>query len=252
MARRTILFAVAIIVALLATVSLYAYVSSVNNRAIADAQPVQVLVAKKLIPAGTSAQDASQQGLLTLMSVPRKAVPDGALSNIAPISGLVAISDIYPGEMLLRVKFSQRQATGELIIPGDKLAIAVELGDPERVAGFVVPGSDVAIFDTYQAPTAAGQQSGGLETTGLLLARVPVIAVGPTTLRPSSAAAGKGSGSANAQPVSSTILTLAVTAKEAEKLVHAAQTGKLYFGLLSAQSVTTGAPPSLDNRNLFS
>lgn len=259
MARRTLLFAFAVVVALLATISLYAYVTGVNDRAVADAKPVEVLVAKKLIPAGTAAQDASEKGLLTLSTVPRRSVPEGALSDIAPVSSLVALSDIYPGEMLLRAKFSDRQTTGALTIPPNKLAISVELGDPQRVAGFVVPGSQVAIFDTYDAaPTggapaggaaAGGAAAGALQTTRLLLTKVQVIAVGPTTLRPSTNA--KGAKAGTETPVPSTVLTVALTTREAEKLVHAAQTGKLYFGLMSATATSDAASQGVDNRNLF-
>lgn len=248
MTRRTILFAAAVVVALLATVSLYAYVSSVNDRAIANAKPVEVLVAKGLIAAGTSAQDASSKGLLTVSSIPRRSVPAGALSDISPVKDLVAISDIFPGEILLTAKFSTPQTTGALTIPSDKIALSVELQDPERVAGFVVPGSQVAIFDTYQIDAVGGQPATP-ETTRLLLARVSVIAVGPTTLRKSST---KKSTDAKAEDqVAVTIVTVAVTEKEAEKLVHGAQTGKLYLGLLSEKSVTGGASRGLDNRNLF-
>lgn len=249
MARRTVLFAVAIVVALLATASMFVYVSSVDDRAIADAQPVEVLIAKNLIAAGTSAQDASEKGLLTLSRVPRRSVPEGALSNISSVSRLVALSDIYPGEMLLRAKFSEQQTTGALTIPGNKLAVAVELGDPQRVAGYVVPGSEVAVFVTYEPDAAAGQ-SKSVESTRLLLARIPVIAVGATTLRAPKTDKAKGD-EATEEPVAATVLTLAVSTKEAEKLVHGAQTGKLYFGLLSSKSAAGGAGSGVDNRNLF-
>ena len=39
-----------------------------------------------------------------------------------------------------------------LVIPDDKMAVSVELTDFERVAGFVNPGSEVAIFGTAAAP----------------------------------------------------------------------------------------------------
>jgi len=247
MKRRTLLFATAVVVALLATASLYAYVSSVNDRAIADAKPVRVLVAKGLIAAGTSAEDASSKGLLTLSSIPRRSVPPGALSDITAVKQLVTVSDIYPGEMLLSAKFSTQQTTGALTIPNNKIAMSVELQDPERVAGFVLPGSEVAIFDTFKIEGLAGQPA-TLETTRLLLARVPVIAVGPTTLRPSSATK---SSDAKAQSVPSTLITVGVTEREAEKLVHATQTGRLYLALLSDKSITGGGSTGLSNGNLF-
>lgn len=258
MARRSVLLVVALLVALLGTTAVFAYVQNVDDRAIADAEPVEVLVAKELIPAGTTGQQASEQGLLSLLTVPRKATPAGVLSDIAPVQSDVALSDIFAGEMLLQNKFGQQQSTGALIIPADTIAISVELGDPQRVAGFVEPGSDVAVFVTFET----GEQAEPVETTPegivgttdqatrMLLGRVPVIAVGPTTLKTQTTAPEDDDGQPVEEAIPTAVLTLAVSQPDAEKLVHAAQTGQLYFGLLSPDSAT-GPSVGVDNRTLF-
>ena len=71
---------------------------------------------------------------------------DGALSSTGSISDLVALGTIYPGEQIIAPKFGSLGDTESLVIPDDKMAVSVELTDPERVAGFVNPGSEVAIF----------------------------------------------------------------------------------------------------------
>lgn len=261
MARRKALLALALVVALFGTAAVFTYVQSVDERAIADAQPVEVLVAKELIPVGTTGQQASEQGLLSLLTVPRKATPLGVLSDIQPIAEDVALSDIFPGEMLLQAKFGDQQSTGALAIPAGKMAISVELGDPQRVAGFVQPGSEVAVFVTFetepQAPAPTSGQPGLVGTAGqatrLLLPRLPVVAVGPTTLKTLSRRADDSGDQPVAQEevIPTAILTVAVSQAEAEKLVHAAQTAQLYFGLLSADSATS-ASAGVDNRTLFS
>lgn len=253
MVRTRAQLVLAIVVALLGTVAIFAYVKNIDNRAIANAQPVQVLIAQRTIPAGTTGKQASQQGLLGLLTVPRKAAPPGVLSDIAPVASEVALSDIFPGEMLLQAKFGVQQVTGALPIPADKIAVAVQLGDPQRVAGFVQPGSEVAVFVTFQSPQAAGKGPVGTnaQATRLLLARVPVIAVGPTTLKTDAAAKAGTSGQQSAGSIPTAILTLAVDQMEAEKLVQAAQTAQLYFGLLSANSVTKPSA-GVDNSTLFS
>src|SRR5204863_4969233 len=111
--------------------------------------------------------------------VARDSVAAGALSDIAPITNEVALSPIFPGQQILLQMFGAQGSTTALPIPSTDLAISVQLNDPARVAGFVEPGSYVAIFVTY-APQAGLSGTTGV-TTRLLLPKVQVIGVGPTT-----------------------------------------------------------------------
>lgn len=242
MARRGSLIALALLVALFGTGAVFAYVSKVDNRAEASLSPRTVLVATKQIPAGTTLQDAATKHLLASTSMPRKSVPEDSIDAVGSLGGLSALSDIFPGEVLLRPKFGEGQTTGVLVIPTGTMAMSVELTDPERVGGFVVPGSDVAIFDTFTADDSGN----GVKTTQMLLPRVRVIGVGATSTR----SAQDTSGGKTDKPVSSTVLTLAVDGRGAQRLAHAAQTGKLYFALLSKGSVANPAA-SVTNSTLF-
>jgi pilus assembly protein CpaB len=116
-----------------------------------------------------------------------------------------------------------------LPIPPGKLAISVLLGDPQRVAGFVKPGSSVAIFLTL--PNASGDR-----VTRTVLPKSLVIAVGPTT------ALAAPSGEGNTEDVPSAILTLGLTQRDAQKVILAQDLGDLYLGLLTARSRVTGRP----------
>lgn len=243
MGRRTLLLVAAIVVAALGTVLIFAYVRNADNRALKDQEPVEVLVAKTLIKAGTLGSEAERTGSFKLQKVPRSATIVGVLSDPRPISSLVAVGDIYPGEQIITAKFAAAGTTSILPIPPGKVAMSVQMGDPERVAGFVQPGSEVAIFVTVTPSGAAGAPG---TQTRVLLARMTVLAVGPTTLR----AAPKGEGNKEALPTA--IITLAATQAQAEKLIFAkAQGNTLYFGLLTADSKI--APGTIiDGRNLFS
>jgi pilus assembly protein CpaB len=234
MGRRTVLLLAAVLVAALGTGAVFAYVRGVDRRAIADQEPVQVLVATDVVRAGTTIADAQRSGAFKIREVPRSAVVDGALSELTTVADRVAGSDIYPGEQVLAGKLVSPGAVASLPIPAGRLAVSVQLGDPQRVAGFVAPGSEVAVFATAtQAGTGGGN---GAEITNLLLARVPVIAVGPTTISTAE-------GTQNKESLPTAILTLAVTQAEATRLIHAANTGRLYFGLLTRDSkVTAGSP----------
>ena len=254
MSRRLAAILVALVMALVGTTAVFTYVSSAEERAVEGQQAVEVLVAAKSIPVGTKAQQALDDELVRTEVLPRKAVPAGALSEIpAAMRSFVATSAIGPGEVVLASRFGKTSvATGGLDIPKGKLAVAVELADPARVGGYVTVGSQVAIFDTFNVlkggvPTgdrlAEGRDNN--RVTRVLLPRVPVLAVGPAK-----AGDDEESSDTAGQNAATTVLTVAVTQQEAEKLVHAIQTGTLYLGLLTADSTVTRTP-GVDNPSLF-
>lgn len=234
MSRRLGLLATALAVAMLGTFAVFSYVSKVEANTLSGAEPVDVLVAAERLSAGTTGKTASDDQLVELVSMPRRSVPEGALTSLDQVGAQSLVSDVFAGEVMLRAKFADQTArTGELLIPKDKLAVSVELGDPQRVAGFVVPGSEVAVFATV-TPASAGGGTTAQEFTRLLLARTSVIAVGPVTLRPDETK----DDADDEEAVAKAVLTLAVTQQEAERLVHGVQTGELYLALLSTTSKT--------------
>jgi pilus assembly protein CpaB len=191
---------------------------------------VKVLVATGQIPSGTTGAVIGQNGWATYTTMPKRNVPPGALADLSSVSSKQVSADVYPGEVLLAPQFTtaNQARTGVLAIPADKIAVSVQLADPQRVAGFVVPGSQVAVLNTSTEQDASQQSE--TTKTGVILPRVQVIAVGPSALQ-SNGATGAGQ-----QETATTILTLALTQVQAEKLVLAQTTGKLYLGLLSDKS----------------
>lgn len=263
MKRRFALFVTALVVALASTGAVFAYVSKVDARALADQQPTKVLVATERIPAGTTAGEAVAGELATVRTFARTSVPEGALTDVKSVAQQVALTDLYPGEMLLAVKFGEQAApnSGALTIPEGHLAVTVNLENPRGVSGFVTPNAEVAVFDTFNVfprDAGSGQTPSGdrlsddydkNRATRLLLPRVKVLAVGAqTSLRPEAeddeAAVPAGA------PPTATAVTLAVMQKDAEKVIHAAETGSLWFALLSPQS-TTAPSQGVDSRRLF-
>lgn len=222
MARRSVLLAVAVVTALVGTLLIVLYVQGIDNRATRGQELVEVLVAKDVVNAGESVADAETAGKFEKSEVRREDMVPGALSSSTSVTGLVATGNIYPGEQLIADKFGNIAETESLVIPDDKLAMSVELTDPERVAGFVMPGSDVAVFVTVTAPRSY---------TRVLLTRVTVIGVGATTT--TSRTTTDDSGAQTIEEVPKTILTLALSQKESEKLIWADRFGELNFALLS-------------------
>lgn len=245
MGRRTLLLVAAIVVAALGTTLVFAYVKRADDRALKDQEPTEVLVAKSLIKAGTTVEAAERQGLFTLRRIPLSATVDGYLKNTRDIANLVAVSDIFSGEQIIKDKFANVGSTTGLPIPAGKLGTAVQLGDPQRVAGFVQPGSEIAVFVTLSGATGAGASATTGVVTRLLLPRVSVMAIGPTTLRPAT------NGQGNKETLPTALLTLALDQKQAQKVIWAAENARLWFSLLDKDSKTAPGPGT-DARNLFS
>ncbi|SED34783.1 pilus assembly protein CpaB [Nocardioides exalbidus] len=222
MARRSVLLAVAIVTALIGTLLIVMYVQGIDSRATQGQELVEVLVAKDIVNAGEPVADAEAAGKFEKKQVRREDMVPGALSSSTSVTGLVATGNIYPGEQLIADSFGTAGDTESLVIPDNKLAISVELTDTERVAGFVNPGSEVAIFVTVSSPS---------QYTRVLLTRVTVIGVGTTTT--TSRTITDESGSATTEEIPKTVLTLALTQKESEKLIWGDRFGDLNFALLS-------------------
>jgi pilus assembly protein CpaB len=131
------------------------------------------------------------------------------------------------------------------------MAISVNLTDPARVAGFVNPGSQVAIFvtGTAKAVTADGQAAEAeLPFSRLLLERVTVLGVGSTT--PVSTTTTDETGASTTEQLPRTLMTLSVDQLSAEKLLYAAGNGELAFGLLTENSAVAPDEP-MTFENLF-
>lgn len=237
MARRVILLVLAVLIAAGGAYAVFLYVRGLEDAAAADQEQVEVLAATQTIPVGQTAAQAEAAGSLTLTTVAAEAAAPGALSSIEPIRDLAALAPIYAGEQILEQKFGVLGSAAPLPIPDGKLAVSIQLSDPARVAGFVGPGSEVAIFFTATPPetsTADGEVPEQLTT--VLLPRLEVIAAGQTTLVSRTTTTEEGAQTTEQIPLA--ILTLAVDQTEAQKIVQAQSQGQLYFGLLTDTSET--------------
>ena len=118
----------------------------------------------------------------------------------------------------------------------------MNLSDTGRVAGFVNPGANVAVF------TNTTPQDGAEAATRLLLPKVQVIAVGATTVVNTTTT--NPAGAQTTEQLPKTLFTLSVPQADAERIMYAVGHGDLTFGLLNDTSkVKTG--PGVTAKNLF-
>jgi pilus assembly protein CpaB len=252
MAHRIVAAAVATVLALVAAGAVWLYVRSADSRALAGQQVAKAYIADDVVPAGTTWEDAIDAGLIRPELVSLKGVPAGAMQDATARGDLMAVSDIAAGEIVLATRFSQDVAVaGRLAVPSGKLAVSVELTDPAKVGQFLVVGSRITVFDTFNVQegdpddvTPAGDELSSdhayTRATRVLLPDVEVLAVGQTTTKEVATTSGAGvQAAAQQQPEATqtqtvTLVTLAVDQAQAQALVHGIQTGTLYFALRSA------------------
>jgi pilus assembly protein CpaB len=254
MGRRAIILLLAVILAAAGALMVWLYVQNLRAGVEAEEQPTAVLVAQAPIAAGTTGAAAQEAAAFTTLEVPAYAVAEGALADPSTILEQVALVPIATGEQILSSKFGNPGDQVSFTIPDGKLAASVQLSDPARVAGFIRPASEVAIFVTLTAPEEAeaappaGEEAvaGGEQFTRVVLPRVEVLAVGQTTVQ--SITTTTPEGAEQTEQISLAILTLALTQEEAQQVIFAQSQGELYFGLLNDESQTeVGPPTTLEN-----
>jgi pilus assembly protein CpaB len=245
MNRRTVLLLAAALVAALGTALVFLYVKGADDRAEQRFETVEVLRAVVPIEKGESIDDAASNGKLALEAVAKQDVLPNSQTSTEELSGQVATTDIYPGEQIISDKFGQAAealaAKSALDVPKSDIAISVNLSDPGRVAGFINPGSQVAIIFNGAGP-------GGTTLSRVLLPEVTVLGVGSTTTTTQTTTTPEGEETTTAIP--QTLLTLALSKDEAERVAFAVSNGEIVLGLRTPNS-TVRPGPGVTLANLF-
>ena len=128
---------------------------------------------------------------------------------------------------------NELEGQGLLPIPDDSQALSIGLDITRRVAGFVTPGDNVGMLLTL--PNGDGSNK-----TKFLLQNVRVLAVGATPITTRTAQGGGGRVNQGKGSQSLTAITLAIKKKHVERVVHAAEDGRIYLTLMP-RNATLGA-----------
>ncbi len=226
MKSRFAVVTLSLVLGLLAAVAATGYVSSARAKLMADAEPRKAYVTNKSVTAGTSFDDLLSRGTVDKVDVPTKYVPSDAITTADQVSGRVLLYDLGAGEALTVSKFKPSQGSdvaGQ--IPAGKVAVALPVDEVTGAGASLSPGDFVVVFATF-SPARNWQADPGSDITRILLPKAQVVAssfgekTGSTSL-------GGGSSSNSAKKS----VTLALTPKEAEKAVFAAEKGHVWIGL---------------------
>lgn len=229
---------VAILLAVTGTVMVLSYVADAEQRALAGTQTVGVLVARSAIPAGTPSEQLAD--LVAAEQVPARVVPDGTVASLEELAGKVASVDLVPGEQLLAARFvdpAALQEPGTVAVPKGMQEVTVSL-EPQRVAGGRLEAGDtVGIFMSLEE----GVKEPG-PVSHLTLQKVLVTSVqGLAATAEGGDEAAQGADGAAPVPGNNLLVSFAVNAADAEKIVFAQEFGRLWLSLEPDSANESGA-----------
>ncbi len=187
--------------------------------------------------------------------MPQNQLTSGYQTTTTALKGKIASVPIFAGQQIIESQFGNTVAatSSTLAIPKGMIAISVNLTDPDRVAGNIQNGSAVAIFVTGQLTngTTGASTGGDIQSTRLLLPKVTVLNVG-SPQPPTTSTSTDESGVQTTETLPRTLLTIAVSQKDAQKVIVASKALDLTFGLLTPDSnVKSAAGTSTLVQSLF-
>jgi len=169
--------AAAVLAAILLIAYLIQYRSSVND----STAPTPVLVAKNLIPKGTSGTVIAEKQLFQAATLSKDDLKVGALSDPAYLNGRVAVADIFPGQQITTADLSAGLTDAlPTQLSGIQRAVAIPLGGAHGLVGYVSSGDHVDIY--FTVGSAAGNVL-GLLAPNVLVMRAPTADGVPAILR---------------------------------------------------------------------
>jgi Flp pilus assembly protein CpaB len=169
--------AAAVLAAILLIVYLNRYRTSVND----TAAQTPVLVAKNLIPVGTSGTVVAEKKLYQVASYAKDDIKIGAVADPAYLAGRVALVDIFPGQQITSAEFSAEPSqTIPTQLTGIQRALAIPATGAKNLVGIAATGDRI---DIYYATAGVGGQLLGLLAPNVLLLSAPTAEGTPAILR---------------------------------------------------------------------
>jgi pilus assembly protein CpaB len=248
MRRRLLAAAAALVLAAVGGTVLLAYARGADARAMAGLRTQTVLVATERIPAGTAAAGLAEQ--VRSQGLPATAVVPGAVHDLAALGSRVTTTELEPGEQLLASRFGAASSLlppGTAAVPAGDEEISVQL-DPERaVGGRLGAGDHVGVFVSLT-------MQDGTATTHAVLHHVLVTqvqgALVPTTGTAAAGPSGTQTAAASSSSGGTVLVTLALTAQDAEAVVFGQEHGKVWLSL-EPDAADTGGTTVVDQGNVY-
>jgi len=131
----------------LAAILLVVYLDRYRSQVSGESAPTPVLVAKRLIPAGTPGTLIATEQMYAPTTLPNKEVEVGAIADPAYLSGRAASVDIFPGAQLTAASFAATDtASVDSQITGTERAISISIDGVHGSSSQVMPGDSVDVY----------------------------------------------------------------------------------------------------------
>lgn len=209
---------VAILLAVAGAAALFLYVQGADQRAAEGAEFQQVYVVTSAVEEGTPGEAITDS--IEIDELPAIAIQPGIVTDLADLDGLVANTELLPGEQLVEARFSDPQelaANGEVLVPEGLQEMTIALSVERVVGGAIAPGSTVGIV--YTSNTNSSASSTQTTDTQFMFHRMLVTRVAPGT----TAVSGNSDESVEPTAVAAFMITIAATTPQIEKLAFAAE-----------------------------
>jgi pilus assembly protein CpaB len=202
-----------------------------------NSKPQAQTVAAPTQPVVVAASDLSlgselKNDDLKVMQFPKGQAPEGTFARPEEVIGRGLIVNVVRNEPILGAKLASKEAGAGLppIIPAGQRAVSVRVNEVIGVAGYVLPGTRVDVLATA-SPTS--NQSDMI--TKVVLQNIQVLTAGTRMEQDDK----------EGKPVQVTVVTMAVTPEQAEKLALASTEGKIQLALRNPLDTSTPETPGI-------
>jgi len=232
--RRVLILVAAVVIAAVAGLGAFNYLSTVQDRANKDAVLVKVYVVKKDIPKALDGSQAIAGDYIKADQIQAKFRPATAVSNLDTIRGKVALTTLSANQVLVDGQFVEprvAQLTNSQRIAKNRVGVTISVDQLHGVAGLLVPGDkvDLMVIDPNSQKYTLLYQNAEILFIGTQAAPQP----GETQAATTTAGAG------------SNLITFDVPPEAAAKIafVQAHQDYQLYLTLVPPDNVAANVPP---------
>lgn len=191
-----------------------------------DMQEIDVLVAKRDIPAMTSVDGLSVES----KKIRRGEAPLNYLTDEVQAVGQVLVKPVSAGEAFTRSDFAAAESNVQMskILPAGRRAMSVMLNDETGIEQLLYPGCLVDVIGSFKVLRDEDGTDSGEIVSATLLQCIPVLAVGPRTIVSASQGADPQSGpGGETTGRRGRIVALNVDTKQSELLQLASKYGSI-------------------------
>ncbi|WP_205571712.1 Flp pilus assembly protein CpaB [Arthrobacter celericrescens] len=254
MKSRLLAGSAAALLAVIGVILVFSYAQAADQRAVQNLTPVDVLIVKAAVPAGTPVE--AMKASLATQQLPASAVPKTALHTLGDAAGKVAAVDLIPGETLVAERLvapEELKTPGSVTVPAGLQEVSFQLEPQRVVGGRLAPGDHIGVFISQ----TGGKDGDNSQATKLVIHKVLVTAVqrapqaAATQPTPAPSQGAPAADPADtALPNGLLLLTVAVNDVDAAKIVYGNEFAKIWLSKEPLSAKVNG-PRIIDGKEVF-